>query len=115
MTRASVSVCSILACRGVLDASSVWLLVIARSCSPACRFRIRGSPYQNAIASAAAVVPAPALPASPKMRMAVTKRSRPSASAKGRECQLGDDRHDAVELAAIGTAFDNAVIGTGRD
>jgi hypothetical protein len=34
---------------------------------------------------------------------------------EGEECQLGDDRHDAVELAAIGTAFDNAVIGTGRD
>ena len=34
---------------------------------------------------------------------------------EGEECQLGDDRHDAVEMAAIGTAFDNAVIGTGRD
>lgn len=34
---------------------------------------------------------------------------------EGEECQLGAARHDAVEMAAIGTAFDNAVIGTGRD
>jgi hypothetical protein len=34
---------------------------------------------------------------------------------EGEECQLSNDRHDTVEMAAIGTAFDNAVIGTGCD
>jgi hypothetical protein len=66
-TRASVSICSILARRGMFDRSWDSPLVIARSRWPTWSLRTRGKPYHKPIAVPAATIPAAALAVSPKI------------------------------------------------
>jgi hypothetical protein len=99
----------------VLDRPSVWRLVIARSCSSACRFRIRGESIPESERQDSAEASSSGACHLTEDPPGYDEKIKSQRKGERKQCQLGDKGHHTVQMAGVIAAFDNSVIGTRRD